>query len=74
MVFNVCALFLQFGNESLSIKLEEQITDNENLRNKYFFVSKWKSQSEKSHMTIHLICKNINVYLFIYDILSQYLI
>lgn len=67
MVSNVCALFLQFGNESLSMKLEEQISDNENLRNKYFFVSKWKE-------SIHLICKNISVYLFIYDIFSQYLI
>lgn len=28
---------LQFGNESLSMKLEEQISDNENLRNKYVF-------------------------------------
>lgn len=33
-------LSVQFGNESLSMKLEEQISDNENLRNKYvvFFV------------------------------------
>lgn len=30
-----CVLPLQFGNESLSLKLEEQISENEDLRNKY---------------------------------------
>lgn len=36
----LCVLSLQFGNESLSIKLEERISENEDLRNKYVFILK----------------------------------
>lgn len=36
----VCVLSLQFGNESLSVKLEEQIGENEDLRNKYVLFEK----------------------------------
>ncbi|KAG8007609.1 Synaptonemal complex protein 1 [Nibea albiflora] len=38
---------LQFGNESLSVKLEEQISENEDLRNKYEF---YLFQSDLGHI------------------------
>lgn len=35
ILFVLCVLSSQFGSESLSVKLEEQISENEDLRNKY---------------------------------------
>lgn len=61
-----CVLPLQFGNESLSLKLEEQISENEDLRNKYGICL-----FKVLRVTLHVLCNSqMNVYFLTIDVLS----